>query len=301
MKYAHILMAVASEFWAMQPEKMAAIIDFLATQADGVKFSAEEIEARIAPQTAKAVARREGAIAIVPLRGVIANRMNLMGNVSGGGGGASSEAFTNHLKSLRGDDSVKAVILDVDTPGGAVSGTDEAAAVVASFKGIKPIIAQVNSTAASAGYWIASAADEIVVTPSGWVGSIGVYTSHDDISAALEKAGVRKTLISAGDFKTEVNQFGPLSDDARDHILSQVEAHYAMFVDRVASGRGVTSAQVRAGFGKGRMVLAKQAVEAGMADRVGTMDETLQRFGVASQSENKRALAPERMKRAAAL
>ena len=300
MKYVHILMACASEIWAMQPEKMAAIIDFLATQADGVKFTAEEIEAKIAPQTARAVARKEGAVAVVPLRGVISNRVNLMGNISGGGG-ASSEAFTNQMKVLREDASVKAVILDVDTPGGAVSGTEEAAAMVASFRGIKPVIAQVNSTAASAGYWIASAAEEIVVTPSGWVGSIGVITSHDDISAALEKAGVKKTMIAAGPYKTEMNPFAPLSDEAKAHTLSQVEAYYDMFVERVALGRGVSASQVRSGFGQGRMVMAKQAIDAGMADRIGTMDETLQRFGVAPASEGARAMAPERMKRAAAL
>lgn len=301
MKYAHILMAVASEIWAMQPEKMLAIIELLATQADGIKFSAEEIEARIAPQTAKAVARREGAVAIVPMRGVISNRMNLMGNVSGGGG-TSTEQLAQQLKAVREDDGVKAVILDTDTPGGATQGTDEAAEVVASFRGIKPIVALVNSTAASAGYWIASAADEIVVTPSGWVGSIGVYTVHDNIAAELEKRGVTKTLISAGPYKAEANPFGPLSDEARAYRQTQVDALYSMFVDRVAKGRNVASSVVREGFGQGRMVLARDAVAAGMADRIGTMEDTLARFGVAPAGpERTRARAPERMKRAAAL
>lgn len=301
MKYAHILMAVASEIWAMQPEKMLAIIELLASQADGIKFAAEEIEARIAPQTAKAVARREGAVAIIPMRGVISNRMNLMGNVSGGGG-TSAEQLSQQLKAARDDDGVKAVILDTDTPGGATQGTDEAAEIVASFRGIKPIVALVNSTAASAGYWIASAADEIVVTPSGWVGSIGVYTVHDNIAAELEKRGVTKTLISAGPFKAEANPFGPLSDEAREYRQMQVDALYAMFVDRVARGRNVASSVVRDGFGQGRMVLARDAVAAGMADRIGTMEDTLARFGVTPAGpERARARAPERMKRAAAL
>ncbi|UIK04899.1 S49 family peptidase [Neorhizobium galegae] len=239
-------------------------------------------------------------MAIIPLRGVISNRMNLMGNISGGGG-TSSEAFIQQLRNSRDDEGVKAVILDVDTPGGAVSGTDEAAGVVQSFKGIKPIIAQVNASAASAGYWMIAGADEIVVTPSGQVGSIGVYTIHDDISAALEKAGIKKTIIGAGQFKTETNPFAPLSEEALDHVRSQVTAYYDMFVERVASGRGVATSAVRDGFGKGRMVMARQAVADGMADRIGTMEETLQRFGVEPQPDRKRALAPERMKRAASL
>ncbi len=301
MKYAHILMAAASEYWAMQPEKMMAIIELLATQADGIKFSAEEIEARIAPQTAKAVARREGAVAIIPLRGVISNRMNMMGSVSGGGG-ASAEQFAQQLKQARDDNDVKAVIIDTDTPGGVTSGVDEAAEVVASFRGIKPIVAQVNSTAASAGYWIVSGADEIVMTPSGWVGSIGVYTVHDNIAAELEKRGVTKTLISAGPFKTEANPFGPLSEEALAYRQQQVDTFYGMFVDRVAKGRGVAPSVVRNGFGQGRMVLAADAVTQGMADRIGTMEDTLARFGVApAATERARARAPERMKRAASL
>lgn len=302
MKYAHILMAVASEIWAMEPTKLAAMIEFLAMQADEVKFTAEEIEARIAPQTAKAVARREGSVAIIPLRGVVSNRMNLMGNISSGGG-TSTEQLSQQLKDVRDDDGVKAVIIDTDTPGGATQGTDEAAEVVASFRGVKPIVALVNSTAASAGYWIASAADEIVVTPSAWVGAIGVYTVHDNIAAELEKRGVSKTVISAGPFKTEANPFGPLSAEALEYRQGQVDALYSMFVDRVAKGRKVASSVVRGGFGQGRMVLAADAVASGMADRIGTMEDTLARFGVGSErsSERKRSLAPERMKRAAAL
>lgn len=303
MKYAHILMAFASELWAMQPEKMVAVVEFLASQAADIKFSAEEIEAKIAPQTAKAVARREGNIAMIPVRGVISNRINMMGNLSGGGG-TSTEALAQQIRNAVNDDGVKAIILDVDSPGGAVSGTDEVAAAIYRSRGSKPIIAQVNATAASAAYWIASAADEIVVTPSGQVGSIGVYTVHDDISAALEKAGVKKSIISAGAFKMDGNPFAPLGDEARAYVQQQVDASYEMFVDRVASSRGVTSSAVRSGFGQGRMVMAKQAIADGMADRIATMDETLERFGIkpdGAPQERKRSLAPERMKRAAAL
>ncbi|MDB5522780.1 MAG: peptidase [Rhizobium sp.] len=303
MKYAHILMAFASELWAMQPEKLAAITEFLTTQADGVKFSAEEIEAKIAPQTAKAVARKEGDVAIVPIRGIISNRVEMMGNISGGGG-TSVEAFARNLRMAADDEGVKTVILDVDSPGGTVSGVDEAAGLIHSYRGRKPIIAQVNATAASAAYWLASAADEIVVTPSGQVGSIGVYTMHNDISASLEKLGIRKSLISAGPFKIEGNPFGPLSEEALAYVQAQVDAVYEMFIDRVAMGRGVASADVRGGFGQGRMVMAKQAVSGKMADRVGTLEDTLARFGVAQrqpEQAGRRAFAGEREKRALTL
>jgi signal peptide peptidase SppA len=300
MRYAHILMAFASELWAIEPEKLAAITAFLSMQADGVKFTAEEIEARIAPATARAVARKEGAVAIIPIRGMISNRVNMMSEISGGGG-TSSEALSQALRAALGDDGVKAVVLDIDSPGGAVLGTDEVAALIASAKGTKPIIAQVNAQAASAAYWMASAAEEIVVTPSGSVGSIGVYTVHNDVSAALEKLGVKKTLIGAGKYKGEAPPFEPLSDEAKAHVLSQVETYYTMFVDRVAAGRGVSAQAVRNGFGEGRMVLAAAAVSQGMADRVGTMEETLARFGVSATApapSRTRAFAGQREKRA---
>lgn len=303
MKYAHILAAIAAEYWAVEPEKLQTIVGFMTVQASGIKFDAEEIEARIAPQTAKAVARRDGAVAIIPVRGVISNRINMMGDISGGGG-ASSEALANQLRAALGDDGVKAIILDVDSPGGAVSGTDELASMIFANRGGKPIVAQVNSTAASAAYWIAAAADEVVVTPSGEVGSIGVYTVHDDISAALEKLGVKKTLISAGKFKGEGAPFQPFSEEAVAYTQSRVNAYYGMFVDRVAEGRGVTAESVRSGFGQGRMVGARDAVSQGMADRVGTMEETLARFGVGSASSSqpaKRSFAPQREKRALSL
>lgn len=277
MRYARILMAVASEIWAMQPEKLEAMIDLLALQAEGVKFTAQEIEARISPQTAAAVARREGAVAILPLRGVIANRMNMFSAISGG---TSNEAFADLIRSAVADDGVKAIVLDVDSPGGNVQGTEELSSLIHSLRGQKPIVAQVNATAASAAYWIASAADEIVVTPTGWVGSIGTMTAHEDISAALEKAGVKRTVITSAEFKNEAPGHLALSDEARTQLEAQCAFFDRMFVDRVAANRGVSSATVRSDFGKGRMVIGADAVKAGMADRVATLDETLARFGV---------------------
>lgn len=300
MKYGHILMAMAAELWAIEQTKLEAIVGFLALQASGEKFSAEEIEAKIAPQTAKAVARREGAVAVIPLQGVISNRMNLMGDISSGGG-ASSEQLSAQLRSAIADDGVKAIILDCDTPGGNVHGTDEVSGLIAANRGGKPIVAQVNANLASAGYWIGCSCDEIVMTASSEVGSIGVYTIHDDITAALEKVGVKKTLIGAGKFKAESAPFLPLSDEALAYKQKRVDAYYGMFVDRIATGRNVDVDAVRNGFGQGRMVGAEEAVRIGMADRIGTMQDTLARFGVGSTStgqKTSKSFAAQREKRA---
>ncbi|CDP51982.1 Signal peptide peptidase A (SppA), a serine protea se [Devosia sp. DBB001] len=277
MKYAHVLMAVHEELWAMREDKLQAILDFLDAQAEGTKFSSSEIEARIGQRTERQVAQADGDVVVLPLHGVIANRMSMFDDISGG---TSSEAFARSFQMALRSSTAKAIIIDANTPGGAVSGSAELSEMVFKARGTKPIIAHVNATCASAGYWICSAADEIVVTPTGSVGSIGVLAVHTDVSGALEQAGVKKSIIKAGTLKAEGNPYGPLSEDARGRIQASVDAAYDMFVSDVARNRGASVEAVRNGFGRGGMVDAADAVKQGMADRVGTLEETLQRFGV---------------------
>lgn len=306
MKYAHILAAFTEERWAMRETKLREIIAFLEAQASGVKFSAEEIaarlpdrdlEARITKAREQDVAQQEGGVAIIPLRGVIANRISMLGEMSGG---TSSEGTARAFKAALSDGQVKAIVLDVDSPGGAVSGTDELSSMIFNARGGKPIVAHVNASAASAAYWIASAADEVVVTPSGSVGSIGVFGVHDDVSAALEKVGIKKTIISAGKFKVDGNPYQPLGEDAAARMQARVNAAYDMFVKAVARNRNVAQSKVRDGFGQGDMVDAEPALAEGMIDRIATLDETLRRFGASAYAPAKprRALAPQRERRA---
>lgn len=301
MRYAHILMAVYEERWALQESKLQAILDFLSRQAAGEKFSAEELAARIPQKTEREVARKVGRVALIPVRGVIANRMSMMGEISGG---TSNEALASAFQAAVRDEDVKAIVFDHDTPGGAVSGTDEVSSMIFAARGSKPIVAHVNATSASAGYWLASAADEVVITPSGSVGSIGIFGVHDDVSQALEKVGVKKTLISAGKFKTAGNPYAPLDDETRARMQARVDASYERFVATVARNRRVAVSKVRDGFGQGDMVDAEAAVAEGMADRVATLDETLQRFGVSlyggatPSTPGRRASALQRERRA---
>lgn len=300
MKYAHILLAVASEIWAIDEFKLDQIVAFLALQAEGQKLSSEELQARIGRQAERDVARREGAVAVLPLRGVIANRMNLMSDISGG---TSSEGFGRMFDAAVADDQVKAIIIDVDSPGGVVSGTDELSSKIFAARGRKPIVAHVNPVAASAAYWIGTAADEMVLNPSAEVGSIGVMGVHDDISAALEKAGVKRTLMKAGEFKAEMAPFLPLSEEARKHQQERIDAYHEQFVRAVARNRNVSLATVRENFGKGRMVMASDAVQRGMADKIATLEETLARFGVAATppAASRKSFAAARERRALAL
>jgi len=298
VRYLHLLIAVAGEIWAMEPDKMAAAIELLGLQATGIKFDAEEIEARIAPQTLAAVARREGAVQVVPFTGIVAPRASLVGGISSGPG-FNLASFGTAFDAAVADDQIKAIVLDVDSPGGNVVGTEEMAARIMAARGAKPIIAQVSGMNASAAYWVTSAADEIVATPTSTIGAIGVRTAYDDIAKKLEAEGVTREIIAAGKYKGE-GLLGPLSDDTRAHLQGRVEEYYGMFVDRVAQGRGVASSAVRDGFGEGRAVSSKTALGMGMIDRIGTMAETLNRLGV-QQAPPSGAAARARRERALAL
>ena len=272
--YPRILRAVAMTPWAIQPEKLAEICELLALRASGMTFTAEEIQARIGSAT-RPTSARAGSVAVLPLFGTIAHRMNMMTAMSGG---TSTEAFASEFRQLVADETVGAILIDVDSPGGAVNGVPELFEEIYRARGRKPIVAHANALAASGAYWIASAADEIVVTPSGMVGSIGVITAHEDISAALEQQGRRITLITAGKHKGEGNPYAPLSDEDRAAVQARVDEFYGMFVKAVARGRGRRVEEVRSGFGEGRVVGAREALAMGMVDRVETMTETLARL-----------------------
>jgi capsid assembly protease len=105
-----------------------------------------------------------------------------------------------------------------------------------------------------------------------------VYSYHEDVSKALEMQGRKPTLIKAGPNKAEGHPAFPLGEEAAAHVQSRVDDYYAMFVRDVAKGRGVPVATVRDSFGGGRMFGAQEAVRLGMADRVGTLDDTVRRM-----------------------
>ena len=220
-------------------------------------------------------ARSEGFVAVLPLTGVISQRASLFQAMFGG---TATERWGRMFAQFMGDPQVRAVVIDTDSPGGMVYGVPELAKKIFEARGTKPIIAIANSLMASGAYWIASAADEIVVSPGAEIGSIGVLAVHADISRALDKVGITMSVMSAGKHKAEETEFAPLTDEARQAIQGRVDRYYQMFTKAVAQHRGVSATAVRGGFGEGRVVGAEEAVSLGMADRVGTLDQTLVRL-----------------------
>lgn len=272
--YSHIVSYVLNTPWAIIADKLAQIMGLLGFYAAGNKFTAEEVREAIG-MSQRPGARASGAVQIIPLYGIIAQRMGLMTETSGG---TSTEAFSKQFRAALNDPQIGAILIDVDSPGGAVTGVDELSSEIHAARGAKPVVAIANSLAASAAYWIATAADEMVMTPTAEVGSIGVLAAHEDDSAFYERQGIKTTLVSAGKYKTEANPYEPLSDDARAYLQERVNDYYDLFVKAVARNRGVSVSEVRGGFGEGRVVGAKAAKAMGMVDRVETMDETIARL-----------------------
>jgi len=275
-RYDHIIEAVFGSVWAILPEKLYTIAEIVKMRARGITFSAEEIESRTGGRPARRPASRRGAIAVLPLYGVISQRMNLMTAISGG---TSTEMFAAAFREVIADDGIEAVVIDIDSPGGSVFGVQELAQEIFDARGRKPIVAIADSMAASAAYWIGTAAGEFVLTPSGMVGSIGVVSVHEDMSRNLEMEGFKITLISAGKFKTEGNPYEPLGEEARAYAQQMMNDYYGRFVDAVARNRGVLSDAVRSGFGEGRMVTSADAVRMGMVDGIETLPQLLARMG----------------------
>ena len=270
-----VVNAVFNQPWAILPETYAIICEVVRIRSIGTRLTAEQIQERIGAGPIRPGAARKGAIAVLPLYGVLAQRMNLITQMSGG---TSTELFGRAFNEAVREPSISAIILDVDSPGGSVFGVQELASEIRAARGTKPVIAVANSMAASAAYWIASQADELVVTPGGLVGSIGVLTAHQDISKAQEMAGIKTTLVSAGKFKVEDAPFAPLSEVAKASLQALVDERYGAFVQDVAQGRRVSVAAVKGGFGQGRLVGAEDALAQGMVDTIGTLDQTIARL-----------------------
>lgn len=270
MKYQSILRWMESEPWAVHPEKMQAVLGFLEAKMRGdINTNAEqwaELEAR---RTANL--GQQGRLHVMGLHGTISHKVGLLT----GSGGTSTAEFEREFNAAMQSDDIATIVVDIDSPGGGVSGVMELSDTIHNARGNKRTVGVVNSSAYSAAYWLGAQFDELVVTPSGGVGSIGVFTMHVDRSKLNEQMGIEVNYIFAGKHKVDGNSDEPLSDDVRSEIQSQVDSYYNDFVDYVARGRGVTTDKVLSDFGQGKTFRAKEAVERGMADRVATFNQVL--------------------------
>jgi signal peptide peptidase SppA len=272
MHFPHVVGSFFDNTWAMMPEAMPRMVQAVNRWANGVRLDKEALQEILAARPKKLEAV-EGNVAVLPLFGVVAQRMNIMQEISEGG--TSTEMFGAAFDRAIADPSVEAVVITIDSPGGSVYGVEELADKIFKARGTKRVYAVANSLAASAAYWIGSAAEQLYVTPSGEVGSIGVLCMHVDQSKFNEQVGINPTYIYAGKHKVEGHSHAPLDADALAAFQAGVDSYYDSFTDAVARHRGVKQRDVKGGFGEGRVVRAKAAVEAGMADGVKSYEQII--------------------------
>jgi signal peptide peptidase SppA len=269
--YGHIVNRVLNTPWLIEPEAMRVILEILDGRVQGRAFSDAELRERLSAGRDRSdhTAGTSAGIGVLPLHGPIFPRANMMTEMSGA---TSLEQWKNSLRALAHNDNVKAIVLDIDSPGGMANMVGETAAEVFAARDYKPIYAVANTDCYSAAYYIGSQATELYSTPSGGVGSVGVLAVHEDETGAMEKEGVKMTPVTAGRFKAELFPFNKLTDEGREWMQEHVNELYEEFTAAVARGRGTSVEDVKSNYGEGRIVTAKNALPLGMIDGIETLD-----------------------------
>lgn len=200
------------------------------------------------------------------------------------------DGLARQLETALRDPAVRAILLNIDSPGGEVSGAFQLAGQIHEARAVKPIAAVASDLAASAGYLIASAADTVSVTPTGVVGSIGVATCHIDMSKALNAMGMAVTCLYAGAHKIDGNPYQPLPPDVAAQIQADVDYYYALFLSTVAAHRPATDiAALRAT--EARTYIGEQAVAVQLADFVETPNQAIARLAARLSPPSQRAMS----------
>lgn len=282
----HVADRVLNRPLLLHPDKAAVIMGVLAGRIgiegpDASRFEGDappqrdengNVKTTIYGSIKRAPYNVSGGVAIISVVGSLVNRGAWVGASSGV---TSYEGVQYQLKTAAADTAVHAMVMDIHSPGGEAIGAFETGALVREIAKTKKVIAVVNGMAASAGYAIASGASEIVTTESGLSGSIGVLMMHVDYSKWLDAEGIKPTLIFAGAHKVDGNSFEPLSDEVKSDIQAEVDHFYDLFLNTVAAGRGSRLDVAAARNTEARCFIGEAAVQAGLADRVGTFETVL--------------------------
>ena len=205
-------------------------------------------------------------VAVIPVRGVLMQAGGLIPNAGMWWWYCGYNHVRQKMLLALNDPEVKAIALDINSPGGEVSGCFDLVDTIHAMRGDKPIWAILNENAFSAAYAIASACDHITVPRTGGTGSIGVIAVHVDFSAMMAKEGIKFTVITYGDHKADGHPAFPLSKDAAKSFQHDLDVMGDLFVETVARNRKVTSAKIRDT--QAATYLGSEGVAAGLADEV---------------------------------
>lgn len=220
-----------------------------------------------------------GNVAVVSIKGPLTNRDSYWNRYMGV---TSYNDIRKALVYAANKSEVNAILLDIDSGGGAVNGVADTGELISRIdREVKPVYAITDGTMASAAYWLGSSARKVYASQLSLVGSIGVITTHMEYSKALKEAGIGVTVLRAGQYKALANSMEPLTEAAVKQITAQLEVAYGVFINHVAARRGVTVDQADSTMGQGREFMGRDALAAGLIDGIETFDGVLSSISAA--------------------
>jgi capsid assembly protease len=273
------LESAVSAPWAMLPERVEELLTIAAREHEWSPEALEAYRAQAADRGERMLVR--DGVAILDVSGPLFKRANLFVKFSGA---TSYEIMRRDLQVALDDPAIHSIMLRVDSPGGEANGCDELAQAIYEARGKKPIAAYVSGMACSGGYWLASAADKVVVSDLAVLGSIGVVLGVTDRKKADEKNGVSRIEFVSS--QSPGKRPDVQTDEGKARIQKMVDDLAEVFVTAVAKHRDVAVETVVEKFGAGGVEIGAKAVALGMADEVGNFEAAL--AALAKRGSNRR-------------
>ena len=239
--------------------KVYAISTDLLKKANLVNIN-EDIEGEFTPIQKK----EEGEVVTLRISGVLESQLSFLSWLFGG---SSTYDIQKEIEILAKDNSISKVILDIDSPGGDISGIQAVANSI--YENREKFVAYVHDNSYSAACWIASACSQVILaSETAGIGSIGVVMIHQDISQLEEKIGIKTTEIYSGKYKRIASNHKPLSEEGLETLQKQTDYFYSIFVKDIAKFRGKTEENVIQYMAEGKIFIGQQAIECGLADAI---------------------------------
>lgn len=251
---------IAGEPWAITETALHTILEIAARENESPQAVAAKLGRNL--QNTYSVTERDG-VAIIPVAGPLFRYANLFTMISGA---SSYELIARDFTAALENPNIKGIILDIDSPGGEVNGVSELSNMVYAARGKKPVVAYASGDAASGAYWIASAADEIVVSETSALGSIGVVGMYQG------KSGKSAETVEIVSSQSPHKRLDPTSDEGRNRLQTRIDSMADVFIGTIARNRDVSAEDVQSHYGGGDVMIGAKAVSAGLADRIGSLE-----------------------------
>ena len=263
---------ITNEPWATTSDTLENIINIAKRQNANPEAIAAQLGRKL--QNTYAVSVRNN-VAVIPIHGPLFRYANLFTVISGA---TSYELLARDFNEALENQEVKAILFDIDSPGGEVNGCSELADMIYQARGKKPIIAYASGNCCSGAYWIAAACDEIVVTDTALVGSIGVVAVYERQDG--------KNEIEIVSSQSPLKRINPETPEGLAHIQNRLDSLAEVFINKIALYRDVSTETVIKDFGQGDVFVGKKAIWQGLANRQSSFERILTDLNKEKETEN---------------